>query len=230
MSMSSVLLAIMSYPGGNDTMARHWPYFQNQKADWVYGIGTIDGKCQWPEGIRSSLDVGENRYIDGSHLPRRMLDTIEILLLRPWRVLILTEYDTVFFKPIPAEKVMTTAAHYAGGQTWGSKAKRFYHNPWVFERQAAIRFLYLGRAALEDGICPERASGQASSPECSPDVFFGYVMEQADIPVQIDLWRQYSRNSLDIQEHLEEARQAYQDGVNVIHGIKTREQLEFIIS
>ena len=227
--MSSVLLAVMSYPGANATFARHWPYFERQQADWVCGIGTTNGKCEWPDGVQQ-LDIGESRYIDGSHLPRRMLDTIEVLLLMPWRVLILCEYDTVFFKPIPTKKLTTAAGHLAGGKTWGSKANAYYHNPWVFTREIAIKFLYLGRAALEDGICPDRESGQPSTPECSPDVFFGYVMEQGGIPVQIDLWREYSRNSFDLPGHLEEAQVAYRDGVDVIHGIKTKEQLDFILS
>ena len=222
-------MAFFSYPGANATVQRHWPYFQRQEADWVYGIGTIDGKCEWPEGVHP-LDVGEDRYIDGTHLPRRLLDTIEILLLRPWRVLALLEYDVVIFKSMPFDRVETSAAHFAGGQTWGSQARWFAHCPWVFARDTAIRFLKAGREALAEGIVPERASGNPSVPEASPDCFYGYVMDRAGIPFQRDMWQEYSRNSFDVPGHLEEARQAYRDGVSCIHGIKTQEQLDFILS
>ena len=225
----SVMLAVMAYPGANATVARHWPYFENQKADWVYGIGTTDGKCEWPEGV-SSIDIGSDRYIDGSHLPRRVLDTIETMLIMPWRVLMLVEYDTVIFKPLPAENVKTAAAHFAGGQVWSSKARWFAHNPWVFERESATIFLKWGRQAIADGLIPERTAHNPSVPEASPDVFFGLICEMAHIPVEFHLWDEYSRNSFDIPGHLEEAREAYRNGVHCIHGIKTREQLEFIVT
>ncbi len=226
----SVLLAIMSYPGGNATVHRHFPFFKRQGADWIYGIGTTDGGCEWPNGISGEIDVGGDRYIDGPHLPTRLLDTIETLLLRPWRHLCLAEYDTLFLKPIPVESVKTVAGHFAGGPTWGSKAKCFVHNPWCFARDSAIRFLGAGRGAIAGGMCPDRLPHGASTPECSPDVFLAAVCEANAIPMQFDLWSEYSRNSLDVPGHLEEARQACRDGVQVIHGVKTNEQLEYILS
>lgn len=226
----STLLGIFSYPGANEAVARHYEYFLRQEADWIYGIGTTDGLCQWPQGVVREIDIGENRYIDGPHLPSRMLDAIETFLLMPWDALILAEYDTVFFRPINLVHLWTVAAHHAGSQVWGSKAKGFYHNPWIFTRSAAIAFTEAGREAIANGICPSRAPGEAPLPECSPDVFFGYICESLQLPIQTDLWTEYSRNGLSAYpEHLEEARTAYQDGVQIIHGIKAAAELEYII-
>ncbi len=220
----------MSYPGGNAAVFRHLPFFLGQGANWIYGIGTEGGKCEWPKGINGTRDIGADKYIDGPHLPNRMLDTLDHMLLLPWSHLIICEYDTLFLKPIPAESVITIAGFHAGGPTWGSKAKCFVHNPWVFARECAIRFLMAGQLAIKDGLCPDREPGGPSTAECSPDVFLAAVCEANKIPMQFDLWREYSRNSLDIPGHLEEARQAYRDGFDVLHGVKTAEQLAYILS
>lgn len=227
----SVALAILSYPAGSAAVQRHWKFFQNQKADRIYGIGTVDGLCKWPEELKCIRNIGEDRYIEGPHLPNRLLATIRAMLLEPWSTLILCEPDTLFLKPIPAEKVVTVAGFHAGGVTWGSKAKCFVHNPWCFSRDCAIRFLMAGQVAIDDGLCPDRLPHGASTPECSPDVFLAAVCEMNSIPMQFDLWREYSRNDLSsFPEHLPEARQAYLDGYEIIHGCKHEHELSFILS
>jgi len=223
------LLAIHSWPGANEIVARHWPYFLKQGADEIWGIGTNDNGCKWPEGIQWQ-NVGRNSYIDGSHLPQRMLDTLtQMLSLDLWNTLILTEYDTVFFNRIPVENLKhCLAGHYAGGPTWGSKANCFYHNPWVFDRNIVMDFVVEGHDAIKEGICPDRHRGQPPAAECSPDVFFAYIAQRLGYTVQDDLWREYSRNDLKDPERLEGARKAYQDGVDIIHGIKTQDELNYI--
>lgn len=227
----SVLLSILSYPGANDAVSRHWPYFLRQEAEWIYGIGTTDGGCEWPAGINGIRNIGENKYISGRHLPTRMLDTIQELLLLPWEILAIVEYDTVIFNRIRVEALEhAVAAHYAGGPTWGSKAKSgFHHNPHIMHREAAIKFLAEGRKAVEEGIC-DRERGQPDPPEASPDVFFTLICERINQPIQSGLWREYSRNSLDLAPHLNEAKEAYRLGCDVIHGIKTLKELEYITS
>jgi hypothetical protein len=219
----SVLLSIMSYPGANDTVKRHWKYWRIQQADWLYGIGTTGGGCSWPETISGTREIGANKYILADHLPRRICDTIQSMLDLPWTILVLIEYDCLILKRIPVEQMEHgIAAHLAGHRTWNSKAQRFYHNPWIFMREAAIKFVEAGRKIIEEGVCAE------NTPESSPDVFFALVCERNEWPVQTDLWKEYSRNSLDNPVHLEEARQAVQNGVDVVHGIKTQQQLEYV--
>jgi len=120
------------------------------------------------------------------------------------------------------------AGHMAGGPTWGSRATCFYHNPWVFDRGIVVDFIKEGQKAISEGICADRQRGQPPVAECSPDVFFAYVAEQLGCEVQDDLWREYSRNDLKDHERLEGARKAYWDGVNIIHGIKTQDELTYI--
>jgi hypothetical protein len=228
----TTLLAIHSYPGGNDAFARHWPFFQNQKADTIFGIGTTDGQCTWPPDINGTLNIGKNSYIDGPHLPNRMIDTVEQMLALEWQVMILCEYDTLFLNRIKVEKMTEPlASHYAGGPTWGSKASCFYHAPWIWKRDAASEFIVVGTEAIRDGICPDRQRGQPPSAECSPDVFFAYVSEK--MPggsVQKNLWTEYSRNDLKDTGRLEGARKAYREGIDIIHGVKTKEELDYIVS
>ncbi len=217
----SVLLAIQSHPGANDRVDRNFPYWQRQQPDWVYGLGTTDGLCKWPSGVRR-IDCGPDSYLSGPTLPKRMCDELAALLEVPWGTLIFIESDCVIFHRLPVEDMKEgIAAHLAGFQTQGSLAQHFFHSPWCFKREDAIRFVDCGRRVLDEGIA-------YGSPESSPDVFFGWVCERNGFKVQTDLWEEYSRNSFDHPEHLVEARQAYRDGVDVLHGIKTAEELAYI--
>lgn len=224
----STLLAIMSYPGGNDALNRHWPYFLRQGADWYYVISTEGDNTEPPQNA-VKLNIGRDCYIESAHLPQRMLDAITELLRFPWTVLILAEYDCLFLHRIRVEAIEHgIAAHYAGGQTWNSKAKAFYHPPWVFLREAAMRFVEVGQEAINEGVCGQKSREALAAPEGSPDVFLGYCAERYDMPIQRDLWQEYSRNSLDIPEHLNEARKAYLDNVDILHGVKRASELAYI--
>ncbi len=226
----SVAMAILSCASGSDTLIRHWPWFQKQEADRYHVILTEDTRCRAPDGVHTIV-IGADKYLDGPHLPNRLLHTLERMLMDPWTHLVCAEYDCLFLRKIPVEeKVTTIAAHYAGAQTWSSKAKAFYHPPWNFSREYAMKFLAVGKQAIADGIPPNRESGCASTPEASPDVFVGYCVEQASIPVQTDLYSEFSRNSFDIPGDLEAARQAVRSGVDVVHGLKHEHELAYILS
>ena len=80
-----------------------------------------------------------------------------------------------------------------------------------------------GTKIIESGDCQEGAL------LASPDVFFGRVCYDMEQRVQTDLWTEYTRNSLDCHGHLDEARQAYRDGIDIIHGVKTQEELDYIL-
>lgn len=218
----SLICAIQTFPGGSAALVRHWSYFQRQQADKYLAITTEDNGCFVPIGMDEAV-IGVNRYIHGDHLPRRLVDTIETCLSFGYDLIAIAEYDHVTFNRIPFEQMtLGVAAHLAGGQTWGSKAKAFYHNIWAFKRKKAEQFVTEGRKIIDDGIA-------YNSPESSPDCFFGWTCERAGLPVQTDLWREYSRNDLRDKEHLKEARQAYRSGVDSIHGIKQEHELAYII-
>jgi hypothetical protein len=229
-----LLLAIQSYTGANSIVARHWPYYLNSGAKEIHGIGTTDGGCVWPSNVPSVL-IGENRYMDGKHLPIRLLDTIEYCLSTDSSHFCIVEYDTLFLRSIP--EWVGIAAHLAGGQTFNSKASTFIHNPWFLDRPTALAVLNVGRELVSQDwpithtwhIRNSEGWGYGCA-ESSPDVFLAWVCEEAKIPVRYDLMREFSRNSLDRPGALEEARAARLDGVDIIHGVKLQSELDYIMS
>lgn len=214
----SLLLAIHSYPSGSGTAKRHWPYFERAGADKIIGVGTVCGYTSWPKGVESVI-IGENSYIWEAVLLNRVLDTFEYCLSLPYDRICIAEYDTVFFNPLPhLESGM--AAHLAGGKPWGLKCNRFFHNPWLVDRQTAHKVIAGGRTLLDER---EWVGG-------TPDCFLGWLTERFEIPVKTDLWTEFSRNSLDLPGDLDAAREAYRNGVDVIHGVKNQVELDYIIS
>lgn len=221
--MSSVL-AVQVYPKGLDAMFRHWGYFERSGADELIVIGTTDGYFRIPEGA-TGIRIGKDSYLDGDHLPLRLVNTFDVLLDTEHDVLAVCEYDTVFFKPVAFDEVARAtgaAAHLAGRKPWGAIGDKFYHNPWVLARETAEKFVAEGRRVIEEGIC------KYGSPESSPDVFFGLVLERLNIQVQENLWVEFSRNSLDCEGDLERARLAYRSDFSIIHGVKTESELSYI--
>lgn len=219
--MSSVL-AIQSYPGGTDCLMRHMPYFRNSGADELIVIGTTDGYFRIPKGA-TGIRIGKDSYLDGDHLPLRLVNTFDQLLDTEHDVLAVTEYDCVYFKPVDVSKMTEgAAAHMAGRKPWGAIGDKFYHPSWYLTRATAEKFVEEGRAVINEGIC------KYGSPESSPDVFFGLVLERLNIPVQDNLYKEFSRNSLDCEGDLERARLAYRSDFSIVHGIKTEAELAYI--
>lgn len=227
-----LVLCIHSYPGGNSAVERHWDYFMHAGADLVLGIATFDGICRFPETVDEVAQIGCSSYINGPHLPQRLIDTLSYVLEKyDPNFILVAEYDTVIFRRIELENLeKELASHLAGGRTWESKATAFYHNPWLFSRAAAEKFIPAGRAAIDEGICGHITPVAYGTPEASPDVFFGYIAERLELDVQTDLWTEFSRNDLFQRGNLELAREAYLEGVDVIHGIKTQQELEYILN
>lgn len=215
----NVLLGVFTYQKGSDTLARHWPYFERQKADQICCITTTNTHCVLPDVVIPSISVGVDEYLNGPHLPMRLVNTIKGLMDLEWDILILCEYDTVIFHRLPVEQMsQPVAAHLAGHLP----EYHFYHNPWCFTRSAAEAFAQEGLKVVQEGICCY------GSKESSPDVFFGLVCKRLNMTIQHDLWREFSRNRMDNPGDLDLARACYRDGFSVIHGIKTADELEYI--
>lgn len=212
----NLLLAIHSHPGANARIPVHFPYYEKSGASKILGIGTLGGKCQWPEGVEH-YDIGEDSYISGNHLPRKLLDTMRFMLLLPYDRFVLIEWDCLFFQPMPEFTGMV--AFHAGNRSPGMKAERFYHCPWGWDFETGSAFVKKG-----DEMIP-----QVEGHECSPDVFFGWVCEAAGIPVT-QPWTGFSRNSLDCAGDVELARDARLNGAMALHGVKTRRDLDYVMS
>jgi hypothetical protein len=214
-----LLLCVQSWSGATELCARHWPYFQNAGASKIIGIGTDNGLTRFPDGVEV-MKIGDDRYLHGNNVCRRLLHTILYCLDQPdYDHFCIAEYDSIFFHAIP--EFTGIGAHYAGGKVWGSQANAFYHNPWMFDRESGMKLQREMAAILSEGHCGY------GTPESSPDVFFGWACERSGLTVN-QVLQEYSRNSLDTQEYLDEARNSVQEGVHVVHGIKTEYQLNYI--
>lgn len=218
----SILLCIHSYPGANETMARHWSNFKKFGATRIAGIGTTDGKCTWPDGLDTVVDIGQNSYMKmkgkDDHLCRRLLDTVKWCLTQPEDHFAIVEYDTLILRKFP--HFSGIHAHLTGGQVNGSKTKHFRHNPWLFDRETGPALVAAMEAVLPDSD---------EYPNNSPDLFFGLAVERAQIEVKCN-FKLFTRNSLDQNGDLELACEAAREGVHAIHGVKTAEELNTIMN
>lgn len=225
----SLLLLIHSYGGANETVKRHWPFYEKFGADRIVGVSTEMGDCRWPDGIERFV-AGDGRYMNGPNLPTRLLKTIEYSMGQPELWCACIEYDTLALQPGPFGLIPGDTSphamvfcHRTGGQTFGSKSSFFSHNPWVWNKHAAAKLVVEMRAILAEGHC---AYG---TPESSPDVFWAYACERSGVTIAFDYWSQFTRNSFDLEGDLELACRAAADGVQVLHGIKTEQQLAAIV-
>lgn len=227
----NLLLAIHSWSGANEILARHWPFFRNAGASRIVGIGT-DGsrrtyplptlaKCKFPEEIDGVAIIGDDSYMAGSNLVRRLMETMDWMMTQPEDRFALVEYDTIILRPIP--EFSGVAAYRAGGPTWGSKSKLgFFHNPWLFDRPTGRQIVLQLASIIAEGHCGY------GTPESSPDVAFAWACERAGVEVQ-QLLKEYSQNDLDRPQYLAEARESVRNGAHAIHGVKTKDQLEYIL-
>lgn len=203
------LLCIHSYPGANEAIIRHWPNFCTFGADRIMGIGTTDGKCEFPG---PSVNIGENAYMKtrgkDDHLCRRLLDTVKWCLTQPEDRFAIIEYDTLILRKFP--KWEGVNAFLTGGPINGSKANQFFHNPWLFDRDSGTALVQAMEAVLPESD---------AYPDNSPDLFFGLACERAGIKVKCN-FKFFTRNSLDLNGDLELAVEAAISGVHAIHGVK----------
>lgn len=215
-----MILLVHSYPGANDTVERHYPFWEKCGFDRIIGIGTHGGGCTWPDGMESCL-IGRDTYIDGDALPRRLIDTVHFALtMSDWNEAAIIEYDTVTLRPFPIPLPNGFSAHLAGGQPPGMKCHQFFHNPWIAPRNIWSTVLVAGREMLQQGDIEQG----------SPDCFIGWLAEKYSIPVFVDAFRSYSQNTIHTPEWIAEARRARLDGVHAIHGIKDAQVLKEIMA
>lgn len=214
-----VLLCIHSYPGANDTVARHWRSYEKFGADRIVGIGTLDNKTTFP---CASVNIGEDGYMKlkgkDDHLCRRLLDTVKWCLTQPEDRFAIIEYDTIPLRKMPKWKGVN--ASLTGGQVNDSKARSFYHNPWLFDRASGEELV----RAMEV-VLPE----SAEYPNNSPDLFFGLACERAEIRVGCK-FTLFTRNSLDAPGDLDLAVEAAVNGAHVIHGVKEAFEYDTIMN
>lgn len=214
-------LLIHSFAGANEIVKRHWEFYKRSGFD-IFGVGRTNTICLWPESMRTK-NIGVDAYIDGDNLPRRLVDTFDWFLhdeiFKAYSHCCVIEYDTIFLTAPPAVDV-TAAAHLAGGGYPGFTCSHFHHCPWWLDRENAGKFVAKGREMIAGGDIEKG----------SPDFFFSLVMERAGVDVK-HLDGTFSRNSLDIPEDRKLCQTLIRSKLLwFVHGVKTKEQLEEILS
>ncbi len=214
-------LLIHGYPGCEDGLRRHWPYFKKSGLD-LFGIGREGHIMQWPESMVTK-DIGPNGYIEGGQLPERMTHTFRWFRDDPrfanYTHAMLVEWDVVFLRP-PPEITNPVCANKAGSFDHNGKGISFFHGPWTLSKLTADLFVQKADELLAKG---ERTGG-------TPDFFFGLVWDELGVTVQ-HLEGTFSRNSLDIEADRIMARDRIRSGECwYVHGIKSKSQLDFILS
>lgn len=212
----SLLLCIHSYPGANHLIEAHWPFWEKSGADLIIGIGTEGGGCKWPAGAEH-VEIGPDHYIAGAHLPKRLIDTMRFMLCLNFDRFCIAEWDCLFFKPLPEFSGM--GGFHAGNRSEGMKTEKYFHTPWCFDVESGNAFL-----KKADELLP-----LVTGHEASPDVFFGWVCQEAGLSVA-QPWSGFTRNTIESAADAELARDAYRNGAMAIHGIKGRTTLDYILS
>lgn len=215
-----VLLAIHTYPGGAETLFRHWPYYYLSGATRIVGIGTTDKECKWPVDCEH-VNIGKDGYINGPHLPQRLIDTLEWCVKQPEDRYIIAEYDVLFLGGVPP---WTGAMlHRTGGRPHDAKASQFFHNPWCLDRPTAKRLIVELKEIIREGHCKDRW------PEASPDVALGFAVDRLKLDYT-PMEHMFTRNSLEEPGALELALKAVREGATVIHGCKTQHAFDCLVS
>jgi hypothetical protein len=216
-------LIIQSYAGANATVARHWPFYKRSGFE-LFGVGRTNTRCEWPEPIPTK-DIGEDSYINGDNLPRRLVECFKWYdqdpIFKDFHTAMVIEYDTIFLR-CPPILAIGAAAHRAGPNIPPMKASSFWHNPWWIGKAFVGEFIEKAEALL--------ASGEN---ECGhPDFFFGLVWDMVGwktVPKHLE--GTFSRNSLDIPADRIMARDRIRAGeLWAVHGVKTADQLAEILS
>lgn len=215
--MSTVLL-IHTYQGANKAVQRHWEFFKRSNADEIVGVCPVTGGCLFPERIPIFIS-GDGKYMEGPNLCIRLVETLDYIWRSGFDHGIIVEYDTLILRELPIGGVH---ADRTGGRTWDSKATFFSHNPWIVDAESAKRMAHEGKMIISEGLC------EYGTPESSPDVFFGLICDRLKVPIQNDV-KLFTRNTIESEEDVILAREAFRNGHHAIHGVKTERILNSIV-
>lgn len=213
------LLVIMAHAGANDMVSKLFPFYERAGCD-ILGIGRIGSI--WPSGPRliGFRNEGQDCYNDGTSQLTRFIDTLDFVTSRrdvsPYTGFCIAEWDTVFFQPIGewATKVPNgLEATLAGGRSDGFRASRYFHGPWRINDFTARSMIHVGRKLLAAGLTEQGFL----------DRWLGLMCDL--YPIEFTPSPNYSRNSLDRPEYIDQARAAIKAGAWAVHGVKDQHML-----
>lgn len=217
----STLLVVQSYGGAYEQVRRQWPHFMLPGWD-ICGCCPEDDHHPWPPDIRYCELIGKSAYLS-PELVKTWVKTWETLLFRDcykkYDDFCMIEYDAVFLQQPPPHPG-GAFLHLTGGAIGGVfKATKFFHNPHWLDRAAAAIVVEEGNKMLSEG---EFEGG-------SPDVFMGRITDRRP-----DLkWTEsntFSVNGNDLMNRGPQAAEAIRNGVWFLHGLRTQEELDWILS
>ena len=222
---SATLLAIISHPAANATLARHWPYFKSTGWD-ILGCGSRDGKTEWPEPVptlntgRISVIKSVTPAIDG--LLEQELDILDYFLEKTSSSdVCVVEYDGVFVRrPPPHPGGLYLVSVIPNFQPHTFRTSVYFQTPRWSDRSTTQRLAKAGRALLWQGDVEHWMS----------DRFMARIAYRCGIKFQqIPAWSPFPCGSPDAADRaaafIHDARAAITLGAFYIHGVKTAEQL-----
>jgi hypothetical protein len=216
----STLLAVLSHSAANDRVFHGWRWYERAGCD-ILGVGRFDTRVLWPVSPRlvATLDSGAESYVCGDNHLKRFLSTLEYFLVEPlvrhYDAILVTEYDVIFPRPLPAHTGGLITA-LAGHRSEGFLSENFYHSPWWVDRPTANAMLTFGQRLLKLQMIEHGFI----------DRWIGLLAELYDIPVTAA--NAYTQNSIDRPQFISEAREAITKGAYCVHGLKTMDQVRAV--
>lgn len=222
------LLAIHSYPKARDTVWQHWPFYKS--TGWrILGVDCVNGHHPWPEN-NPSVGIAYDRYWDKTdNLVRKLIGTFEFVLNEPSMAEItdicIIEHDAIFIRHPPRHPgglMATLSGHWdqRTGVVTGCPQTRsypFYHTPWWADRETAQIIVNRGHEMIANR---DTAMG-------APDFFIGMLATKHGLKfTPANTW---SVNSGDFESRKDSLPDAIRRGVFYIHGLKTMDQLKWVM-
>lgn len=218
------LVVVISHPQAEPIFQMNWPWLQRCGCD-IAAVNhsgapffALDPHPRFNLSIGGPPNTTPNKWVD------RFIDILQWCVSAPmsdpYDRYILTEADSIFLRPPPVLEGMW--ATLAGYDSAGFLAKRFFHTPWCFDRQAAMDFLRRARIML--------GFGTALNEQGYIDRFIGLLTHLYEVPVG-DLsshCQAYTRNTLVEPAHVDECREWIKAGCWFVHGIKSPEVLRAV--
>lgn len=212
----NLYLFIHAHPGTEDTLKRHWKYFEMSGAQRIIGITPKGAKMEWPKDVMR-LDIGDVPKHGGA-LCKQLIDTFAVGLSFPDVTHIaVSEYDSAFLKPLP-ESLPGFWTHVGGHKSPSFQANDYFHTPWIADREMAYKIVAYGHLMLMEG---DIEGGH-------PDRFIGWMFQRFGLPYT--RLPAYTRNTIETPEEIEQARKAIRNGCFFIHGIKSAISLQQIMA
>lgn len=215
---------IHSYPGANEVVSRHWDYYKVSGGD-LFGIGTNDGKCVWPEPV-PFINPVDSGYTDVKcRLPQKLVQSFKWFVYDPifsdYDTCCVIEYDSLFLSRLPDHPGgLVTKLAARCPEKWNVKSPFSLHPPWWADRKTSEQIAEFGKRMIADGECENGG----------PDIFLGLLVSRFNIKWSDTGNGSWSCNSLDMRVRYPEAiKAARHNDCWYIHGLKEPEQLACLI-